>query len=107
MAIKSWRSMCATTFQSSGIVLAEDNKRLANFLGTEKGKSNAAIVLTGADRRRSDNLALGVASQESIFKNPLLNVPRVTHVFLSDFAPLKSTPMMVVSKFTVCSLTLC
>ena len=76
-------------------------------MGTEKGKSNAAIVFFGAEPSRMANSARGVGSQEPISRELPLSVPRVTQVFLSDLAPLKSTPRMVVSEATVCPLALC
>jgi hypothetical protein len=77
---------------------AAGSHRLANSLGTEKGKSSAATVLSEAAASSAASSARGVGLQYSIVRvSPprvsslrisSLKFPRVTQVFLSGLAPL-------------------
>ena len=80
----------------SGIDIASGVIHLANVCGRENGKSIAAVVGNGRCLINSVRSERVIRRYDKTLILCLVNSPVATHVLLSDFAPLKSTPNIMV-----------
>ena len=80
----------------SGIDIACGVTHLANVFGRENGKSIAAVVGNGRRLINSVRSKRVIRRYDKTLILCLVNSPVATHVLLSDLAPLKSTPNIVV-----------
>ena len=80
----------------SGIDIASGVTHLENVSGRENGKSIAAVVGNGRCLINSVRSERVIRRYDKTLILCLVNSPIATHVLLSDLAPLKSTPNIVV-----------